>query len=165
MYGNLQNQLKEELSNIKNEGLYKNERVIMNPQGALIRVNTGEEVLNFCANNYLGLSSHPEVIRAAKDTLDTHGYGMSSVRFICGTQDIHKNLENKLSEFLGTEDTILYAAAFDANGGVFEPLFSAEDAIISDELNHASIIDGVRLCKAKRYRYKKIGRASCRERV
>lgn len=154
MYGKLQSQLQEELSNIKDEGLYKRERIIMNPQGSLIRVSTGEEVLNFCANNYLGLSSHPEVIQAAKDTLDTHGYGMSSVRFICGTQDIHKILEEKLSTFLGTEDTILYAAAFDANGGVFEPLFSAEDAIISDELNHASIIDGVRLCKAKRYRYK-----------
>ena len=154
MYGKLQTQLQEELNNIKEEGLYKDERVIMNPQGALIKVSTGEEVLNFCANNYLGLSSHPEVIQAAKDTLDTHGYGMSSVRFICGTQDIHKDLERKLSNFLGTEDTILYAAAFDANGGVFEPLFSAEDAIISDELNHASIIDGVRLCKAKRYRYK-----------
>ena len=154
MYGKLQSQLQEELSNIKEEGLYKNERVITNPQGACIRVSTGEEVLNFCANNYLGLSSHPEVIQEAKDTLDTHGYGMSSVRFICGTQDIHKNLEEKLSIFLGTEDTILYAAAFDANGGLFEPLFSAEDAIISDELNHASIIDGVRLCKAKRYRYK-----------
>jgi len=154
MYGKLQSQLQEELSNIKDEGLYKRERIIMNPQGSLIRVSTGEEVLNFCANNYLGLSSHPEVIQAAKDTLDTHGYGMSSVRFICGTQDIHKILEEKLSAFLGTEDTILYAAAFDANGGVFEPLFSAEDAIISDELNHASIIDGVRLCKAKRYRYK-----------
>ena len=154
MYGKLQSQLLEELSNIKDEGLYKRERIIMNPQGSLIRVSTGEEVLNFCANNYLGLSSHPEVIQAAKDTLDTHGYGMSSVRFICGTQDIHKILEEKLSKFLGTEDTILYAAAFDANGGVFEPLFSTEDAIISDELNHASIIDGVRLCKAKRYRYK-----------
>ena len=154
MYGKLQSQLQEELSNIKDEGLYKSERIITNPQGALIKVNTGEEVLNFCANNYLGLSSHPELIQAAKDTLDTHGYGMSSVRFICGTQDIHKILEEKLSKFLGTEDTILYAAAFDANGGVFEPLFSTEDAIISDELNHASIIDGVRLCKAKRYRYK-----------
>ena len=154
MYGKLQSQLQEELQKIKEEGLYKDERVITNPQGALIKVSTGEEVLNFCANNYLGLSSHPEVIQAAKDTLDTHGYGMSSVRFICGTQDIHKILEEKLSTFLGTEDTILYAAAFDANGGVFEPLFSAEDAIISDELNHASIIDGVRLCKAKRYRYK-----------
>tara|TARA_X000000368_G_scaffold406913_1_gene385758 strand:- start:1461 stop:2660 length:1200 start_codon:yes stop_codon:yes gene_type:complete len=154
MYGKIQRQLQEDLSNIKEEGLYKSERIIMNPQGACIQVGTGEEVLNFCANNYLGLSSHPEVIQAAKDTLDTHGYGMSSVRFICGTQDIHKNLENKLSKFLGTEDTILYAAAFDANGGVFEPLFSEKDAIISDELNHASIIDGVRLCKAKRYRYK-----------
>ena len=154
MYGKLQQQLKTELNNIKEEGLYKDERIITNPQGALIKVSTGKEVLNFCANNYLGLSSHPEVIQAAKDTLDTHGYGMSSVRFICGTQDIHKNLESKLSKFLGTEDTILYAAAFDANGGVFEPLFSTEDAIISDELNHASIIDGVRLCKAKRYRYK-----------
>lgn len=154
MYGKLKQELQTELENIKAEGLYKDERVIMNPQGALIKVSTGEEVLNFCANNYLGLSSHPEVIQAAKDTLDTHGYGMSSVRFICGTQDIHKDLERKLSNFLGTEDTILYAAAFDANGGVFEPLFSVEDAIISDELNHASIIDGVRLCKAKRYRYK-----------
>ena len=154
MYGKLQQQLQTELANIKEEGLYKKERIITNPQGALIRVSTGEEVLNFCANNYLGLSSHPEVIQAAKDTLDTHGYGMSSVRFICGTQDIHKILEEKLSNFLGTEDTVLYAAAFDANGGVFEPLFSKEDAIISDELNHASIIDGVRLCKAKRYRYK-----------
>ena len=154
MYEKLQSQLQEELQKIKEEGLYKDERVITNPQGALIKVSTGEEVLNFCANNYLGLSSHPEVIQAAKDTLDTHGYGMSSVRFICGTQDIHKILEEKLSAFLGTEDTILYAAAFDANGGVFEPLFSSEDAIISDELNHASIIDGVRLCKAKRYRYK-----------
>ena len=154
MYGKLQSQLQEELLNIKDEGLYKSERIITNPQGSLIRVSTGEEVLNFCANNYLGLSSHPEVIQAAKDTLDTHGYGMSSVRFICGTQDIHKNLEEKLSTFLGTEDTILYAAAFDANGGLFEPIFSEKDAIISDELNHASIIDGVRLCKAKRYRYK-----------
>ncbi|MAW21114.1 MAG: glycine C-acetyltransferase [Flavobacteriales bacterium] len=154
MYGKLQSQLQEELLNIKEQGLYKNERIITTSQGACIRVSTGEEVLNFCANNYLGLSSHPEVIKAAKDALDTHGYGMSSVRFICGTQDIHKNLEEKLSNFLGTEDTILYAAAFDANGGVFEPLFSSEDAIISDELNHASIIDGVRLCKAKRYRYK-----------
>lgn len=154
MYGKLQKQLQQQLTNIKEESLYKDERVITNPQGALIKVSTGEEVLNFCANNYLGLSSHPEVIQTAKDTLDTHGYGMSSVRFICGTQDIHKNLEEKLSNFLGTEDTILYAAAFDANGGFFEPLFSEEDAIISDELNHASIIDGVRLCKAKRYRYK-----------
>jgi len=165
MYGKLQSQLQEELSNIKDEGLYKRERIIMNPQGSLIRVSTGEEVLNFCANNYLGLSSHPEVIQAAKDTLDTHGYGMSSVRFICGTQDIHKILEEKLSKFLGTEDTILYAAAFDANGGVFEPLFSAEDAIISDELNHASIIDGVRLCKAKRYRYKNNNMESLEEQL
>ena len=154
MLGKFQKQLQDELATIKDAGLFKKERIITNPQGASIRVSTGEEVLNFCANNYLGLSSHPEVIQAAKDALDTHGYGMSSVRFICGTQDIHKNLEEKLSNFLGTEDTILYAAAFDANGGVFEPLFSAEDAIISDELNHASIIDGVRLCKAKRYRYK-----------
>ena len=142
MLGKFQKQLQDELAAIKDAGLYKKERIITNSQGASIRVSTGEEVLNFCANNYLGLSSHPEVIQAAKDALDTHGYGMSSVRFICGTQDIHKNLEEKLSNFLGTEDTILYAAAFDANGGVFEPLFSAEDAIISDELNHASIIDG-----------------------
>jgi len=153
MYGKLQKQLQDELVNIQQAGLYKKERIITNPQGAIIRVNTGEEVLNFCANNYLGLSSHPEVIQAAKDTLDTHGYGMSSVRFICGTQDIHKSLEKKISEFLGMEDTILYAAAFDANGGIFEPLFDKEDAIISDSLNHASIIDGVRLCKAARYRY------------
>jgi glycine C-acetyltransferase len=153
MYGKLKQQLQTELDNIKEEGLYKDERIITTPQGALIKVSTGEEVLNFCANNYLGLSSHPEVIQAAKDTLDIHGYGMSSVRFICGTQDIHKDLENKISNFLGTEDTILYAAAFDANGGVFEPLFGKEDAIISDSLNHASIIDGVRLCKAARYRY------------
>ena len=153
MYGNLKTQLEKELSNIKSEGLYKKERIITTPQGANIKVSTGENVLNFCANNYLGLSSHPEVIQAAKDTLDSHGYGMSSVRFICGTQDIHKNLENKISDFLQVEDTILYAAAFDANGGVFEPLFDKEDAIISDSLNHASIIDGVRLCKAARYRY------------
>jgi glycine C-acetyltransferase len=154
MLGKLQNQLQDELATIKDSGLFKKERIITNPQGASIRVSTGEEVLNFCANNYLGLSSHPDVIQAAKDALDTHGYGMSSVRFICGTQDIHKNLEAKIADFLGMEDTILYAAAFDANGGVFEPLFSVEDAIISDELNHASIIDGVRLCKAKRCRYK-----------
>jgi glycine C-acetyltransferase len=153
MLGKFQKQLQDELANIKEAGLYKNERIITNPQGASIRVSTGEEVLNFCANNYLGLSSHPDVIQAAKDALDTHGYGMSSVRFICGTQDIHKNLEKKISEFLGMEDTILYAAAFDANGGLFEPLFGKEDAIISDSLNHASIIDGVRLCKAARYRY------------
>jgi len=153
MLGKFQQQLQDELANIQEAGLYKNERIITNPQGASIRVSTGEDVLNFCANNYLGLSSHPDVIQAAKDALDTHGYGMSSVRFICGTQDIHKNLEKKISEFLGMEDTILYAAAFDANGGVFEPLFDKEDAIISDSLNHASIIDGVRLCKAERYRY------------
>jgi len=153
MLGKFQKQLQDELANIKDAGLYKNERIITNPQGASIRVSTGEEVLNFCANNYLGLSSHPDVIQAAKDALDTHGYGMSSVRFICGTQDIHKNLEKKISEFVGMEDTILYAAAFDANGGLFEPLFGKEDAIISDSLNHASIIDGVRLCKASRYRY------------
>ena len=153
MYGKLKNQLLEELKSIKESGLYKNERTIVTPQGADIRVSSGDEVINFCANNYLGLSSHPRVIRAAKDSLDTHGFGLSSVRFICGTQDIHKTLEHNLAEFLGTEDTILYAAAFDANGGVFEPLFTKEDAIISDSLNHASIIDGVRLCKAVRYRY------------
>jgi len=153
MLGKFQQQLQDELATIKEAGLYKKERIITNPQGASIRVSTGEEVLNFCANNYLGLSSHPEVIQAAKNALDTHGYGMSSVRFICGTQNIHKNLEKKISDFLGMEDTILYAAAFDANGGLFEPLFAKEDAIISDSLNHASIIDGVRLCKAARYRY------------
>ena len=142
----------KEVEEIKPAGLYKEERIITSPQGAEITVN-GKTVLNFCANNYLGLSSHPEVIEAAHRTLETHGYGMSSVRFICGTQDIHKELERKLSEFLGTEDTILYAAAFDANGGVFEPLYNEEDAIISDALNHASIIDGVRLCKAQRFRY------------
>lgn len=153
MYGKFQKQLQDELQAIEEAGLYKRERIIVNPQGADIRVNTGDDVLNFCANNYLGLSSHPKVIEASKKALDTHGYGMSSVRFICGTQDIHKELEQKLSDFLGMEDTILYAAAFDANGGVFEPLFGKEDAIISDSLNHASIIDGVRLCKAARYRY------------
>ena len=146
--------LQTELNAIREAGLYKSERVITTPQGAAIRTSDGNEVLNFCANNYLGLSSHPEVIAAAKRAIDTHGYGLSSVRFICGTQDIHKELERSISEFLGTDDTILYAAAFDANGGVFEPLFSAEDAIISDELNHASIIDGIRLCKAMRYRYR-----------
>lgn len=146
--------LQQELQRIKEAGLYKDERVIASPQGAEIRLANGDEVINFCANNYLGLSGHPDVIEAAKRALDTHGYGLSSVRFICGTQDIHKQLEAKLSAFLGMEDTILYAAAFDANGGVFEPLFDAEDAIISDELNHASIIDGVRLCKAQRFRYK-----------
>ena len=153
MYGNLQSQLQEELQNIREAGLFKKERIIVSPQGADIRLNDGKEVVNFCANNYLGLSSHPRVIEAAKKSLDTHGFGMSSVRFICGTQDIHKTLEARIAEFYGTEDTILYAAAFDANGGVFEPLFNEEDAIISDALNHASIIDGVRLCKAARYRY------------
>lgn len=146
--------ISQELEAIDEAGLFKKERIIVNPQGAEIKVNSGDEVLNFCANNYLGLSSHPSVITAAKEALDTHGYGMSSVRFICGTQDIHKSLEKKIADFLGMEDAILYAAAFDANGGVFEPLFTKEDAIISDELNHASIIDGVRLCKAARYRYK-----------
>ncbi len=145
--------LEEELQNIKDDGLYKEERIITSVQGAEIEISTGEKVLNFCANNYLGLSSHPEVVQAAKDTLDSHGYGMSSVRFICGTQDIHKELERKIAEFHETEDTILYAAAFDANGGIFQPLLTQEDAIISDSLNHASIIDGVRLCKAARYRY------------
>lgn len=154
MYQTLKPVLEKEIEDIKSAGLYKKERIIVTPQGADIKVNDGKEVINFCANNYLGLSSHPKVIEAAKASIDSHGFGMSSVRFICGTQDIHKELEKKLSEFLGTEDTILYAAAFDANGGVFEPLFNAEDAIISDELNHASIIDGVRLCKAQRYRYK-----------
>lgn len=153
MYDKLKPVLQKEIADIKAAGLYKSERIITTPQGAKIKTSDGKEVLNFCANNYLGLSSHPKVIQAAKDAIDTHGYGMSSVRFICGTQDIHKQLEEKISEFLGTEDTILYAAAFDANGGVFEPLFGKEDAIISDSLNHASIIDGVRLCKAMRYRY------------
>lgn len=153
MYGNLKTHLETELENIRQSGLFKKERIIESAQGAEISVG-GKTVINFCANNYLGLSSHPKVIQAAKDVLDVRGYGMSSVRFICGTQDIHKTLEKKISDFLGTEDTILYAAAFDANGGVFEPLFGEEDAIISDELNHASIIDGVRLCKAQRYRYK-----------
>lgn len=153
MYGKLQNHLQEELQEIKANGLYKEERIITSAQGAEITLNTGETVLNFCANNYLGLSSHPEVIQAAKDAMDTHGFGMSSVRFICGTQDIHKELEQKIADFYQTDDTILYAAAFDANGGVFEPLLGNEDAIISDSLNHASIIDGVRLCKAARYRY------------
>jgi glycine C-acetyltransferase len=154
MYNTLKPVLEHELAEIEKAGLYKRERIITSPQGADITVAGGQHVINFCANNYLGLSSHPKVIAAAKGAIDTHGYGMSSVRFICGTQDIHKELERKLSEFLGTEDTILYAAAFDANGGVFEPLFHEQDAIISDELNHASIIDGVRLCKAQRYRYK-----------
>ena len=153
MYGNIQQYLQKELAEIKEAGLYKKERIITSAQDAVITISTGEKVINFCANNYLGLSSHPDVIQAAKDTMDTHGFGMSSVRFICGTQDIHKELEQRIAKFYGTEDTILYAAAFDANGGVFEPLLGAEDAIISDSLNHASIIDGVRLCKAARYRY------------
>ena len=153
MYGKIKDHLQAELHQIKEDGLYKKERIITSPQDAVIKISTGEEVINFCSNNYLGLSSHPEVIQAAKDTMDSHGFGMSSVRFICGTQDIHKELERKIADFYSTEDTILYAAAFDANGGVFEPLLTAEDAIISDSLNHASIIDGVRLCKAKRYRY------------
>jgi glycine C-acetyltransferase len=153
MYGRIKTHLESEIQQIKENGLYKEERIIVSAQGAEITLNTGETVLSFCANNYLGLSAHPEVIQAAKDTMDTHGFGMSSVRFICGTQDIHKELEAKVAEFYGTEDTILYAAAFDANGGVFEPLLTKEDAIISDSLNHASIIDGVRLCKAARYRY------------
>ena len=153
MYGKIKEHLKQEIQDIKDNGLYKKERIITTPQDAVIKISTGEEVINFCANNYLGLSSHPEVIQAAKDAMDTHGFGMSSVRFICGTQDIHKELESKIADFYGTEDTILYAAAFDANGGVFEPLLGKEDAIISDSLNHASIIDGVRLCKAARYRY------------
>ncbi|WP_454801702.1 glycine C-acetyltransferase [Mucilaginibacter phyllosphaerae] len=154
MYKTLQPVLQQELADIESAGLYKKERVITSPQGADITVQGGQEVINFCANNYLGLSGNAQVIQAAKDAMDTHGYGLSSVRFICGTQDIHKQLEQKIAEFLGTEDTILYAAAFDANGGVFEPLFNDQDAIISDELNHASIIDGVRLCKAQRKRYK-----------
>lgn len=153
MYSKIKEHLAEELQTIKDNGLFKSERIITSPQGAEITLNTGETVLNFCANNYLGLSSHPDVIQAAKDAMDTHGFGMSSVRFICGTQDIHKELEQKIADFYQTEDTILYAAAFDANGGVFEPLLGAEDAIISDSLNHASIIDGVRLCKAMRFRY------------
>lgn len=154
MYTKIKTYLQEELQAIKDGGIYKRERIITSPQGANVHVSTGEDVVIMCANNYLGLSSHPAVIKAAKDALDTHGFGMSSVRFICGTQDIHKELEERIANFYGTEDTILYAAAFDANGGVFEPLFSEEDAIISDELNHASIIDGIRLCKAQRYRYK-----------
>ena len=153
MYGKLKHYLSEELAQIEANGLMKRERIITTPQGPQVSVSTGEEVVIMCANNYLGLSSHPEVIQASKDALDSHGFGMSSVRFICGTQDIHKELEQKIAEFYGTEDTILYAAAFDANGGLFEPLFNEEDAIISDALNHASIIDGIRLCKAQRYRY------------
>jgi len=154
MYGKYQEHLQKELESIKESGLFKNERIILSPQNAEIEVQGGKKVLNFCANNYLGLSDHPRVISAAAQALESHGYGMSSVRFICGTQDIHKKLEAKIANFFGMEDTILYVACFDANGGVFEPLFTEEDAIISDELNHASIIDGVRLCKAVRYRYK-----------
>ena len=153
MYGKLKEHLQDELLSIREAGLYKNERIIVSSQDAAIRLDSGKEVLNFCANNYLGLSNHPELIKAAKTALDSHGYGMSSVRFICGTTDLHKQLERKIAEFFATEDTILYAACFDANGGVFEPLFSEDDAIISDALNHASIIDGVRLCKARRFRY------------
>jgi glycine C-acetyltransferase len=165
MYGKIKSYLSNELSEIKEAGIFKRERVITTPQGANVHVSTGQDVVIMCANNYLGLSSHPDVIQAAKDALDTHGFGMSSVRFICGTQDIHKTLEQKIADFYGTEDTILYAAAFDANGGVFEPLFSEEDAIISDELNHASIIDGIRLCKAQRYRYKHSDMADLEEQL
>lgn len=165
MYGKIKEHLQQELEDIKEAGLYKKERIITSPQGAEITISTGETVINFCANNYLGLSNHPEVVKAAKDTLDTHGFGMSSVRFICGTQDIHKELEEKIASFYGTEDTILYAAAFDANGGVFEPLLGPEDAIISDSLNHASIIDGVRLCKASRYRYQNNDMADLEEKL
>lgn len=165
MYGKIQQYLETELENIKEAGLFKKERIIASPQNAVIKLTSGEEVINFCANNYLGLSSHPKVIEAAKNTLDTHGFGMSSVRFICGTQDIHKELEARIAKFCGTEDTILYAAAFDANGGVFEPLLGPEDAIISDSLNHASIIDGVRLCKAARYRYENNNMADLEEQL
>src|SRR5690554_1088490 len=165
MYGKIKNHLQQELESIKEAGLYKNERIITSVQGSEITLSTGHKVLNFCANNYLGLSSHPEVVAAAQNTLDERGYGMSSVRFICGTQDIHKELEAKIAEFHGTEDTILYAACFDANGGVFEPLFTDQDAIISDSLNHASIIDGVRLCKAARYRYKNNDMADLEEQL
>lgn len=165
MYGKFQEYLTSELETIKEAGLYKQERLITTPQGPEIKISTGETVLNFCANNYLGLSSHPQVIEGARKALESHGYGMSSVRFICGTQDIHKELEEKIATFFGMEDTILYAACFDANGGVFEPLFSKEDAIISDELNHASIIDGVRLCKSARYRYKHADMADLEEQL
>lgn len=165
MYDTLKPELQKELENIKQAGLFKNERVITTPQGADIETEDGRKVINFCANNYLGLSAHPKVIEAAKASIDSHGFGMSSVRFICGTQDIHKQLEKKISEFLHTEDTILYAAAFDANGGVFEPLLGADSAIISDELNHASIIDGVRLCKAQRFRYKNNDMADLEEKL
>ena len=165
MYGKIQQHLQNELADIKDSGLFKTERIIVSPQGTEITIDSGETVLNFCANNYLGLSSHPAVIQAAKDTLDSHGFGMSSVRFICGTQDIHKKLEAEIASFYGTEDTLLYAAAFDANAGVFEPLLTAEDAIISDSLNHASIIDGVRLCKAARYRYENNNMADLEEQL
>jgi glycine C-acetyltransferase len=165
MYGAIKEHLSQEITNIKEAGLFKEERIITSAQGAEITLSSGQKVLNFCSNNYLGLSSHPEVVKAAKDTLDSHGFGMSSVRFICGTQDIHKELEQKIADFYGTEDTILYAAAFDANGGVFEPLLEKEDAIISDALNHASIIDGVRLCKAARYRYKNNDMADLEEQL
>ena len=165
MYGKIKEYLKEEINAIEEGGIFKKERIITSAQGPEITISTGEKVLNFCANNYLGLSSHPEVVQAAKDALDSHGFGMSSVRFICGTQDIHKELEKKIAEFYGTEDTILYAAAFDANGGVFEPLFGENDAIISDSLNHASIIDGVRLCKAARYRYENSNMADLEEQL
>lgn len=165
MYGKIKHFLADELKAIEEAGIYKRERIITSPQGANVTVQSGDKVVIMCANNYLGLSSHPEVVQAAKDALDSRGYGMSSVRFICGTQDIHKELEEKIAKFYGTEDTILYAAAFDANGGVFEPLFGEEDAIISDELNHASIIDGVRLCKAQRYRYKHSDMADLEEQL
>ena len=165
MFGKIKTHLQNELREIKEAGLYKSERIIVSPQGAEIKLESGQEVLNFCANNYLGLSNHPELVKAAKDALDSHGYGMSSVRFICGTTDLHKQLEKKIADFFGTEDTILYAAAFDANGGVFEPLLTEEDAIISDALNHASIIDGVRLCKAQRYRYNTADMADLEEKL
>ncbi|QNM85216.1 glycine C-acetyltransferase [Polaribacter pectinis] len=165
MYEKIKDTLNKELQEIKDAGLYKSERIITSSQDAVIKISTGEEVINFCANNYLGLSNNPEVIQAAKDTMDTHGFGMSSVRFICGTQDIHKQLEKKIADFYTAEDTILYAAAFDANGGVFEPLLTKEDAIISDSLNHASIIDGVRLCKAARYRYNNNDMSSLEEQL
>jgi glycine C-acetyltransferase len=165
MYGKIKEHLSSELQAISEGGIFKRERIITSPQGANVTINTGDNVVIMCANNYLGLSSHPDVVQAAKDALDTHGFGMSSVRFICGTQDIHKELEAKIAKFYGTEDTILYAAAFDANGGVFEPLFGEEDAIISDELNHASIIDGIRLCKAQRYRYKHSDMADLEEQL
>ena len=165
MYGKIKDTLQAEIEYLKNNGLFKSERIITSSQDAVIKISTGEEVINFCANNYLGLSNHPEIIQAAKDTLDSHGFGMSSVRFICGTQDIHKQLEQKIADFYTTEDTILYAAAFDANGGVFEPLFTHDDAIISDSLNHASIIDGVRLCKSTRYRYENNDMVSLEEQL